>query len=327
MYHVTVLGFDYAFASAITGISDLLSTVGITWNYIHDKPLEKKFKVEIATLDGGPVRCANGIEIKAHKALNEIEKTDLLLIPTIAGDIGQTLQINQALLPWINNQHALGADIASNCTGAFLLAQSGLLNHKKATTHWGFIEEFKQRFPKVNLQPEELITADGSLFCSGGGMAWFDMALFLIERYCGYDVAMASSKAYVIDIGRGSQAAYSSIPGKRYHQDESILLLQEWLDEHFHEDVNIDVLAKRANMTERTLKRRFKLATGDSPITYLQRLRIESAKKLLESGRDSVESITHTIGYEDVSSFIRLFKKHTSLSPSAYRARFSRRSL
>jgi transcriptional regulator GlxA family with amidase domain len=315
MHHVTVLGFDYAFSSAITGISDLLSTAGVTWSYIHGEQTEQKFKVEIATLDGSPIRCANDIEIKAHKALHEIEKTDVLLIPTIGGNISQTLKMNQALLPWIKQQHALGADIASNCTGAFLLAESGLLDHKKATTHWGFIEAFQQRFPHVNLQPDQLITADGSLFCSGGGMAWFDMALFLIERYCGYDVAMASSKAYVIDIGRGSQSAYSSIPGKRYHQDESILQLQEWLDNHYHEAIAIDVLAKLANMTERTLKRRFKQATGDSPIHYLQRLRIEAAKKRLESGRESVESITHAIGYEDVSSFIRLFKKNTGLSP------------
>jgi len=324
MHHVTVLGFDSAFSSAITGISDLLSTAGITWNYIHGKQMEQKFKVEVATLDGTPVRCANDIEIKAHKALHEIEKTDVLLIPTIGGNILQTLNKNQALLPWIKQQHALGADIASNCTGAFLLAESGLLNNKKATTHWGFIEAFQQRFPQVDLQPDQLITADGSLFCSGGGMAWFDMALFMIERYCGYDVAMASSKAYVIDIGRGSQSAYSSIPGKRYHQDESILLLQEWLDKHYHEAIDIDLLATLANMTGRTLKRRFKQATGDSPINYLQRLRIEAAKKRLESGRDSVESITHHVGYEDVSSFIRLFKKHTGQSPSVYRARFSR---
>lgn len=325
MHHVTILGFDYAFSSAITGISDLLSTAGVTWNYIHGQALEKKFAVEIATFDGRPVRCANGIEIRAHKAIHEIDNTDLLLIPTIAGDIGQTLQLNQALLPWIVEQHQKGADIASNCTGAFLLADSGLLDDKKATTHWGFIDDFQQRYPKVKLQAEQLITADGSIFCSGGGMAWLDMALFLIERYCGHDVAMATSKAYVIDMGRGNQAAYSSIPGKRYHQDQDILSLQAWLDEYYSQNITIALLARQSGMTERTLKRRFKDATGDSPISYLQHLRIEAAKKILESGRDSVETITHKVGYEDVSSFIRLFKKHTRLSPSAYRARFSRR--
>jgi len=325
MRHVTIFGFDFAFASAITGIADLLSAVGVTWNYIHGHSLEKEFMVNIATLDGAAVKCANGLEIKAHKSLAEVEHTDLLIIPTIAGDIQQTLKLNQAALPWIRKHHQQGADIASNCTGAFLLAESGLLDHKKATTHWGFVDEFTRRYPAVDLQPEQLITSDGSIFCSGGGMAWFDMALFLIERYCGFDVAMASSKSHVIDMGRGHQAAYSSIPGKRYHQDAAILKLQDWLDEHYQENINIDRLAQKVSMTERTLKRRFKQATGDSPIHYLQGLRIDAAKKILEGSRNSIESITHQVGYGDVSSFIRLFKKHTQLSPNAYRARFARR--
>jgi len=323
MRHVTVLGFDYAFSSAITGVSDLLSTAGVTWNYIHGKALESEFKVEIATLDGGPVRCANNIEIKAHRALTDIQQTDLLLIPTIAGDIEQTLRRNAGLLPWIIEQAGRGADIASNCTGAFLLAETGLLDNKLATTHWGFVEEFRYRYPQVDLQPEQLITADGSLFCSGGGMAWLDMALFLIERYCGYDIAMASAKSNVFDISKRSQAAYSSIPGKRYHQDNAILTLQDWLDQNFHQDITIALLAEKTSMTERTLIRRFKQATGDSLIHYLQCIRVDAAKKLLRREHITIEAITHDVGYRDVSSFIRLFKKHTGLSPSAHRARFS----
>lgn len=324
MRQVTVLGFDYAFASAITGVMDLLSMAGVTWNRIHGKPAEKQFDVVIATADGQPIQCTNGIEIKAHKAIDDVLHTDLLLVPTIAGNIGKTLQLNQSVLPWLRMHYEQGADIASNCTGAFLLAESGLLDNKKATTHWGFIDEFTQRYPNVQLQADQLITADGSVFCSGGGMAWLDMALFLIERYCGYDVAMESSKSFVIDIGRGSQTAYSCVLGKKYHNDDAILMLQDWLEGNVKESITIDLLAKKAAMTERTLKRRFKKATGESPIAYLQILRVEAAKKLLERSRLTVEAITHAVGYEDVSSFIRLFKTQTSLSPSAYRARFSR---
>ncbi|UZE94578.1 GlxA family transcriptional regulator [Alkalimarinus alittae] len=323
MRHVTVIGFDYAFASAITGVSDLLSTAGVTWNYIHGKALASEFNVEIATLDGSPVKCANNIEVKAHKAINEIETTDLLLIPTIAGDIEQTLKRNSALIPWIIQQAKQGADIACNCTGAFLLAETGLLDNKLATTHWGFVEAFRQRYPKVDLRPEQLITADGSFFCSGGGMAWLDMALFLIERYCGYDIAMASAKSNVFDISKTSRAAYSSIPGKRYHQDNAILALQDWLDENFSQSMSVSQLAERTSMTERTLNRRFKQATGDSLIHYLQCLRVDAAKKLLTGEPITIELITQRVGYQDVSSFIRLFKKHTGMSPSAHRARFS----
>ena len=323
MRHVTILGFDYAFASAITGVSDILSTAGVTWNYIHGNAMASEFNVEIATVDGQPVKCANNIKIEAHRVLQDIERTDLLLIPTIAGDIEQTLIRNKALLPWIIHQAEQGADIASNCTGAFLLAETGLLNHKQATTHWGFVDEFRLRYPKVNLQPEKLITADNSIFCSGGGVAWLDMALFLIERYCGYDIAMASAKSNVFDISKSSRAAYSSVPGKRYHQDAAILSLQDWLDLNFHLNVTVPQLASRAAMTERTLIRRFKQATGDSLIYYLQCLRIEAAKKLLRADHNTIEEITQQVGYQDVSSFIRLFKKHTGLSPSAHRARFT----
>lgn len=323
MRHVTVLGFDYAFASAITGVSDLLSTAGVTWNYIHGNALASEFKVEIATFDGAPVKCANNIQIDAHRAIADINSTDLLLIPTIAGDIEQTLKRNRDLLPWISRQAEKGADIASNCTGAFLLAETGLLDNKLATTHWGFVEEFRQRYPDVDLQPEQLITADGALFCSGGGMAWLDMALFLIERYCGYDIAMASAKSNVFDISKTSRAAYSSIPGKRYHQDIAILSLQDWLDINFNQNVSVAQLAEKIAMTERTLIRRFKQATGDSLVHYIQCLRVDGAKKLLLGENMTIEAITQQVGYQDVSSFIRLFKKHTGLSPSAHRVRFS----
>ena len=323
MRHVTVLGFDYAFASAITGAADLLSTAGVTWNYIHGQALEYQFRVEIATLNGAPVKCANNIEIQAHKALFDIKHTDLILIPTIAGDIQQTLERNAELLPWIVKQAELGADIASNCTGAFLLAETGLLDNRLATTHWGFINEFGERYPNVDLQTDQLITSDGQYFCSGGGMAWLDMALFLIERYCGYDVAIASAKSNVMDITKASGSTYCSIPGRRYHQDSAILSLQDWLDQNYQQDISIVSLAEKMAMTERTLIRRFKQATGDSLIHYLQSLRVDAAKKLLKREHITVEAITHEVGYKDVSSFIRLFKKHTGVSPSAYRARFS----
>lgn len=323
MRHVTVLGFDYAFASAITGVSDLLSTAGVTWNYIHGHAMASEFNVEIATLTGAPVLCANNIEIKAHRSINDIKRTDLLLIPTIAGDIDETLKRNKQLIPWIVEQATQGADIASNCTGAFLLAETGLLNHKMATTHWGFVDAFRAQYPDVNLQPEQLITADGAIFCSGGGMAWLDMALFLIERYCGYDIAMASAKSNVFDISKSSRAAYTSIPGKRYHQDAAILRLQDWLDNNYHQNVSVAQLAEQCSMTVRTLNRRFKQATGDSLIYYLQCLRVDAAKKLLKGEAITIEAITQKVGYQDVSSFIRLFKKHTGLSPSAHRARYS----
>ena len=324
MKKVTVLGFEYAFASAITGITDLLSMAGVTLNRILGEPAEKQFEVLIVSADGKPIKCSNGIEIKAHKSLEEVTYTDILIVPTIAGNIEKTLAYNQQVMPWLQKHHQQGADIVSNCTGAFLLAEAGLLDNKHATTHWGYADLFKQRYPQVKLNVSQLITADGSVFCSGGGAAWLDMALFLIERYCGYDVAVASAKSHVFDLGRTSQSAYSNIASKKYHHDDAIQILQDWLDLNYQQKVTIAVLSEKARMAERTFKRRFKQATGESAIAYLQKLRVEAAKKLLERSPLSVEQITYDVGYEDVSSFIRLFKKQTALSPSAYRSRFTR---
>ncbi len=325
MKQVTILGFDYAFATAIIGMADLLASVGVTWNYIHGDKLDRQFKVEIASLNGGKISCANNIDVNVHKSINDIDQSDLLIIPTIAGDIPQTLALNKEALPWIKKLYQGGSDIACNCTGAFLLAETGLLNQKKATTHWGFVDQFRQRYPQVKLQANQLITEDGQIFCSGGGTAWFDMSLFLIERYCGYDLAQASSRSYVFDIGLERAKSIQRIPGKRYHKDQQIIELQDWLETHFAEALSIDQLAARINMSPRTLKRRFKTATNETPLSYIQTLRIEAAKRLLEGSKKSIEMITQEVGYEDISSFIRLFKKHNRMSPGAYRSRFSRR--
>lgn len=325
MKHVTILGFDYAFATAIIGMADLLGSVGVTWNYIHGNRLDRQFKVDIASLNGGKIHCANNIEINAHKSIAEVTTTDLLIIPTIAGDISRTLKLNAPALPWIRSLYEQGSDIACNCTGAFLLAETGLLNERKATTHWGFVEQFSETYPAVKLLDNQLITEDGQIFCSGGGTAWFDMSLFLIERYCGYELAQASSRSYVFDIGQDRGTSVQRIPGKRYHKDKKIITLQDWLEQHYAEHINIDQLANQINMTPRTLKRRFKLATNDTPLAYIQKLRVTAAKRLLEGSNKSIEAITQEVGYDDASSFIRLFKKHTTMSPGEFRARFSRR--
>ncbi len=325
MKNVTILGFDYAFATSIIGMADLLGSVGVTWNYIHGQPLERQFKVDIVSPTGKDIPCANNISIHAHKPMSAVKSSDLLIIPTIAGDIDQTLARNQAAVAWIKEIAETGCDIACNCTGAFLLAEAGLLDGRVATTHWGFTRKFEERFPQVKLKSQELITEDGPIFCSGGGTAWFDMSLFLIERYCGYEVAQASTKSYVFDVERNSYSSEMRIPGKRYHQDKPIAQLQDYLDKHFDKKWSIQRFCEQTNLSERTLKRRFKQATGDTPIAYLQSLRIEAAKRLLEGTRLPIEEITHKVGYEDVSSFIRLFKRNTGYSPGSYRARFARR--
>jgi transcriptional regulator GlxA family with amidase domain len=324
MFKVTILGFDQAYASAITGALDLFALAGVTWQRMQGFPPTPYFEVQIATINRQPVRCINQLELLSHVAIEAVKQTDLLLIPTIGGVLHNVIDNNRALLPYIRYHYEKGADIASNCSGAFLLAEAGILDGKQATTHWGYAEQFTKRYPKVKLSPEKMITSDLNIYCSGGGMAWFDLALLLIERYCGHDVATTTAKAHVIDLARGGQAAYASIRSKKYHQDPEILAVQEWLEAHYAQPIQITQISALVNLSPRTLNRRFKLATEQNPLEYLQGIRIEAAKKLLEKSSDSPQRIVNKVGYDDLSSFTRLFNKHTGLSPTQYAKKFKR---
>jgi len=324
LFNVTILGFNQAYASAITGALDLFALAGVTWQRMQGLNPSPFFNVQIATLKKQPVHCINHLEIRSHIAIEDVKQTDLLLIPTIGGSLLNVIAENRALLPHIKKHFDLGADIASNCSGAFFLAEAGLLNGKEATTHWGYAELFKKRYPEVKLCAEKLITSHQNIYCSGGGMAWFDLTLLLIERYCGHDVATTTAKAHVIDLSRGEQAAYASIRTKKYHQDPEVLFIQEWLEANYIKAIQISQLAPMVNLTSRTLNRRFKQATEQNLLEYLQILRIEAAKKFLEKSNENVQRIVSNVGYDDLSSFTRLFKKHTGLSPSQYAKKFKR---
>lgn len=328
MNTISVIGFDGALASAITGVIDLFRLAGVTWARIQGDEPTPYFQTRLLTAEGEPCRCINGLSLAAHGSWRDIDRddqTDLVVIPTIGAPIEQVLAANPALITWLSaftDAEPGSVRLASNCTGAFLLAEAGLLDGRQATTHWGFSNQFRRRYPAVELHPEKLVTVDGPVACAGGGMAWWDLGIYLVEQFAGAQVARELAKAFVIDAGRTSQAPYSVLQTKRYHSDRAILRLQDWLEQEFREPVSLARLARQAGLTERSLLRRFKQATGDSPTTYLQLLRVEEARRRLESSSASIESITRDVGYEDISSFSRLFRKHTGLSPGAYRARF-----
>ena len=331
MRTVSVIGFDGALASAITGVIDLFRLAGVTWARINDTPPEQQFTTQLLTKDGRPCRCINGITLVADGDWRDIPagnlQADLVIVPTIGAPIAQVLEANSGLINWLSGfQEAPSGQVrvASNCTGAFLLAEAGLLEGRQATTHWGFSNQFRKRFPGADLQPEKLITVDGHIACAGGGMAWWDLGVYLVERFAGAKVARELAKAFVIDAGRTSQAPYGALQARRYHSDAAILKLQDWLDVNYTDRVTLQALAAFADLTERSLIRRFKAATGDTPTGYLQILRIEAARQHLENSRVAVEEVTRLVGYEDVSSFSRLFRKHTGLAPGVYRARFGR---
>lgn len=323
-YVVTILGFNHALSSAITGALDLFALAGVSWQRIHGNHTKPRFHVQLASFNGLPITCTNQLVVTPHVAIEDVTHTDILLIPTIGGDIQRVLEDNQHLLVYIKSLAKRGADIAGNCTGNFLLAEAGILDDVVATTHWGYAEQFHQAYPHIQLQVDKMITQTDNIFCAGGGVAWFDLAVLLIERYCGSQVATDTSKAHVMDIRRTNQNIYASSNRKKFHQDAAILAAQEYIENHFALSLDNQNIADIVNMTPRTFSRRFKQATGQSPGSYLQSIRLEHARKLLESRRDSLESIVQKVGYDDLSSFSRLFKRECGLSPSQYRLKFTR---
>ncbi len=321
---VTILGFEHALSSAITGALDLFAFAGISWQRIHGQTATPKFKVQVASDHGKPFVCSNQLTVTPHIAIQDVSHTDILLVPTIGGDINKVLGSMQSQLVHIRRLQKLGADIAGNCTGVFVLAEAGILNNLRATTHWGYADKFKHMFPLVELESDKMVTEQNSVFCSGGGMAWIDLALLLIERYCGHQVASDLAKSHVLDKSRANQMAYASSRQRKFHQDKDILAVQNYIEEHYQHQLVLPVIAQHFNITERTLLRRFKAATDTTPLQYLQSIRLEQARKLLETPTMPIESVVNAVGYDDLSSFARLFKRKVGVPPSQYRAKFVR---
>ena len=325
MKQITILALDDAAATTITGPYDVFCLAGVLWNLGHKQKLTPQFEVEIVSPRGEPVHCLNNLTLMPHRAMTEVGKCDLVLVSAIF-DIAKTLEHQGEIIDWLKERHRAGAMLASVCTGSFALAETGLLDGKIATTHWRTADEFRTRYPRVHLKPEQLITDAGDIFCSGGFNSSIDLANYLVEKICGREIAVQCAKSLVHDIGRCSQTPYSVFHFQREHEDEAILKAQDILENRYNKNVGIESLAQECGMGRRTLERRFKAATGDTPVLYLQRVRVEQAKRLLEMEGKCFNEISWQVGYEDPGFFRKLFTKHTTLRPSEYRAKFAKPS-
>jgi transcriptional regulator GlxA family with amidase domain len=322
MKHVTILGLTDTSATIIAGPLDIFHFAGRLWNHIFGEPQAPYFRVKIASSDGNPIRCLGGITIQAHQCIAEIHQTDLLIIPSIK-DINETMANENAVIPWIQRLHDKGAHVAAICTGTFVLAETGLLDGKIATTHWGAADQFRRRYPRVKLKPERLITESDTIFTSGGSNACFDISLYLVRRYCGQDVTRKLAKTFLHDLDRVSQAPWAVFQCQQNHSDKAIRCAQEQFEHHYRRQFNIDHLARELGMSRRTFERRFRTVTGDSPLHYLHRVRVEAAKRILETENRSFEEIVHAVGYEDASFFRKIFTQMTGLSPITYRRKWN----
>lgn len=286
-------------------------------------PKEKRVKVEIVTTEKMTFNSSSGFNLDINRTYKSIDQTDYLIVAPIGPIKESVLNFDEEILLWLRAQHNQGAQLISLCTGAFLLAASGLLDNKEATTHWQFELLFKKHFPRVLLQSNQVICQQGRLLTSGGANAYQDILLHIISHHFGEQMKRQCAKLLMLDFSRKSQQMYRTPDAVRQHHDDVVHGLQDWLQGNLDEPFKLARLAKKACLGERQIKRKFVKALGMPPLCYVQYMRVEKAKTYLEETGLSVEDIGIKVSYQDVRFFRELFKRHVGISPSQYRLKFA----
>jgi transcriptional regulator GlxA family with amidase domain len=319
---VTVVLLEAGYASTAIGPIEVFHSAGLLWNWLHGEAVQPRFRVRTASIDGGSVTSLCSLGLTPAFSIHDIEHTDIVILSASGTEVQERIAQHTALLPWLRRCHEHGAYIAGICSGVAFLAECGLLDGRQATTHWAVADILRQRYPRVRWRPEQFVTEDGRLLCSGGVYASIDLSLYLVEKFCGRDIALQCAKSLLVSMPRGRQAGYAVLPLSRPHSDTQIRETEDYLRQHFDRDASIEMLAARAGMGPRNFIRRFKSATGRLPGAYIQLLRIGAAKDLLEHGAPSIQAVCSQTGYQDIAFFRRLFKRHTGMTPADYRKRF-----
>jgi len=265
--------------------------------------------------------------VHTDKQLKDVKKTDLVFIPALFGDMQTAIAKNKTLIPWIKDQYNNGAEVASLCVGAFLLASTGLLNGKKCSTHWGFANEFRELFPEVELVDGSIITEEHHIYSSGGANSYWNLLLHLVEKYTNRETAILASKYFAIDIDRDSQAAFAMFKGQKEHNDDGILKAQEYIEKNIQDKISVEELADMVSIGRRSFERRFKQATNNSVLEYIHRVKIEAAKRSFENSRKNINEVMFDVGYTDTKAFRTIFKKITGLTPVEYRNKYSKQAM
>ncbi|MRX11784.1 helix-turn-helix domain-containing protein [Pseudoduganella sp. FT25W] len=319
---VTVLLIGAGYASTSVGPMEVFHAAGTLWNRLNRVAAEPRFRVRSASLNGRVVDSTCRLGLLPSCAIGDIDATDIIIVPAAGPDLAACLADAAPLLPWLRHWHARGAYIAGICTGVALLAECGLLDGRRATTHWAHADALRQRYPSVHWQPEHFLTEDGHVFCGGGVHAAMDLSLFLVERFCGHQVARQCARALLLNMPRSSQTSYAAMPLARPHADPLIQRSEQLLRRSLRQEHSIEQLASQVELGPRSFMRRFKAATGYTPGAYLQLLRMARARQMLEDGDASIAAIAAAVGYADLTFFRRLFRRHTGLTPSVYRQQF-----
>ena len=292
--------------------------------YRKETGRKEVFKIELASLSK-KVEFYDGLfTVKPHTHISTITKTNLIIIPSLNHNYQKAVKGNQLLIDWIAKQYKQGAEVASICTGAFLLASTGLLDGKSCSTNWAVADNFRMMFPKVNLQIDKLITDENGIYTNGGAYSFLNLIIYLIEKYYDRQTAIFCSKVFQIEMDRQRQSAFIIFKGQKLHGDEVVIQAQEYMENNPDEKISIEKLSSRFAVGRRNFDRRFIKATGNTPVEYSQRVKIESAKKAFETTRKNINEVMYDVGYSDVKAFREVFRKITGMSPLEYRSKYNR---
>lgn len=310
--------------SSIVGAYKIFTRANVYWKETGKREL---FKIELAGISK-KVEFYDGLfTVKPHTHISAIEKTNLIIIPSLNHNYQKAVDGNKQLIDWIEQQYKYGAEIASICTGAFLLASSGLLDGKTCSTHWSVAESFRAMFPNVNLQTDKLITDEYGIYTNGGAYSFLNLVIYLVEKYYDRQTAIFCSKVFQIEMDRQSQASFIIFKGQKSHGDDIIQQAQTYIEKHVDEKISFENLSSRFAVGRRNFDRRFIKATGNTPLEYSQRVKIESAKKAFETSRKTINEVMYEVGYSDVKAFREVFRKITGMSPLEYRSKYNKEAM
>ena len=322
MKHISILvPIGHTSLTNIEGTQQIFSEVN-SFSMSMGEP--QPFEIQLVGITSETSQRNGSFTIKPDVLIHEVKKTDLIIIPAMFGEWDKAVEDNAPFIPWIVNQYRAGAEVASFCIASFFLAATGLLKGRQCATHWRFAHEFRNMYPDSKLVDDKILTEDGGIYTSGGAYSYLNLVVYLVEKYAGREMAIKISKAFMIDIDRKSQSPFIIFNGQKDHDDEPVRKAQEFIEKNFQEKISVDQLASMLALGRRNLERRFKKATANSIVEYMQRVKIEAAKMSFESSRENVSEVMYKVGYTDTKAFRTTFKKITGLSPVQYRNKYNR---
>jgi len=325
MKHLTIIVPDgQNNLSSIVGAYKIFTRANAHWKETGRNEL---FKIELAGISKEVEFYEGLFTVKPHVNISAIEKTNLIIIPSLNHNYQSAVKDNQLLIDWIEKQYKKGAEIASICTGAFMLAASGLLDGKSCSTHWAVADNFRSMFPEVHLQTDKLITDENGIYTNGGAYSFLNLMIYLVEKYYDRQTAIFCSKVFQIEMDRQSQSAFIIFKGQKLHGDEMVKEAQAYIESRLDEKISVEHLSAMFSVGRRNFDRRFIKATGNTPVEYSQRVKIESAKKTFETSRKTVNEVMYEVGYSDLKAFREVFRKITGMSPLEYRSKYNKEAV